>query len=117
MAWITRIRECRMVDAFLPQEKERQGDVGRNPGVVRMRRVCMLIHKSSIARTIGRERRLPEHRGAGPCGTLARCSTAGAMAWSVTHLVGPLVDYYATYVPPRFVLGASQRPRGRKRAA
>jgi hypothetical protein len=78
-------------------------------------RVASFLNASSIAEVIGRRHMvfLPEHAGAGPCGSAVKPHQACVgLAWSITHLVCPLRAYYATYVPP-MRLGGKTGPRHR----
>lgn len=117
MAGVVRgIIECRREEVLVPEE--RRSDVGRIPGVVRERRVCVQLPQHAIERTVGRRiHHLPETKGAGPCGTHGRAASGRSYAiwWSVRYLVHPIAAYYAAYVPPlRF--GAKPGPRGRRAA-
>lgn len=108
------IREC--VHELV--EVEEQRGLRQGPVLKETRRRCYDLPRESIARTVGRRiHTLPEHRGAGPCGTLARCASGRSYGtwWSVRNLITPLAAYYASYEPPlRF--GAKPGPRGRRTA-
>jgi hypothetical protein len=136
VAWVTGIREVRHVLVAA------DGDaVGQRRGPVMTRTVRQKVDlvPGSWLRVLGEPHELPAASGAGPCGTLARCSWVQRLvdpnlfvsqrfvtadpypivpsptpfAWSLEHLVAPLVAYYARYVPPlRF--GAKPGPRGRR---
>lgn len=117
MGWVRGIRDVRhrevSADAML-------AGIKRGPVVTRVERVITELPARSVADIVGRQRavELPEHTGAGPCGTLARRDEEErparcALTWSIEHLVAPLQAYYATYEPPmRF--GAKPGPRGRR---
>lgn len=140
MAWVKGIREVTHVTVAADG-----GKVGmkRGPVMTKQARRIADLAPESFARTIGRTALvfLPEHTGAGPCGTHARglfkprmidpakflgqrftgldpmppAPALSPLAWSMTHLLPPLAEYYATYEPPmRF--GAKPGPRGRRAA-
>lgn len=112
MAWVRGIRQC--VNVLVANEPHER----RGPMTMRQERVCVDLSAAAIEQTVGRRiHTLPDHRGAGPCGTLARTRSGRSYAtwWSVKHLIAPLAAYYAAYVPPlRF--GAKPGPRGRRAA-
>jgi hypothetical protein len=114
----------------------------RGPVVTKVQRVIMDLPARAIAETMRpRPMTLPEHTGAGPCGTFARCNweprlvdpnlfmgqrfvgedvlpiieAPTPLAWSIRHLVEPLQHHYATHVEPMH-FGAKTGPRGRRAA-
>lgn len=107
MGFIVSIREVRHVE--VPVQDDRRG-----PVVFARRRREETLPPEAWHRLLHFRVALPMHRSAGPCGTSVRgTSTAGALAWSIQHLIDPLAAYYATYEPPlRF--GAKSTPRGRR---
>lgn len=113
MAWVTAIREVRVVTVAANPDL-----VGfrKGPVMTRTRRVVREVPRASWASLMHFRVTLPAHRGAGPCGTDARRECRpGVLKWSRVYLLAPLAAYYSSYVPPmRF--GAKPGPRGRRAA-
>jgi len=109
------IREVRHVTVALDGELV---GLRKGPVMTKIERVITELPSRSIAQVIGCRPMifLPTHAGAGPCGSCVRgAAGADVLAWSIEHLVVPLVAYYADYEPPmRF--GAKPGPRGRRAA-
>jgi hypothetical protein len=123
MAWVLGIKEARIV------QPEREG----KSAIPKPVRQIVDLSASAISRTVTPgDCVLPDHTGAGPCGTLARAEAVDArvrfhgmpiifdgmlspLAWSITHLVVPLRAYYAVYeAPVRFGRFGSKAPRFRR---
>lgn len=122
MAWVRGIREVRYVTVSVEGKgvailRGEHLGVRRGPILTRQERVCVELPADAVARVVhGRAMRfLPEHKGAGPCGTWTRAACGARMLWSIEHLLAPLAEYYASYEPP-IRLGAKGTPRGRRAA-
>ena len=104
------IREVRYVTVAANGD---QAGFRRGPVMTRVQRVVREMPRDRWEQLLHFRVMLPEHRGAGPCGTYARgTSRPGVLRWSMVHLLAPLADYYSAYRPPmRF--GAKPGPRGR----
>lgn len=108
--WVIGIREVKIV------EVEIEDSSTHGPRMLRRQLTVIDLQPEAWVRLLHFRVALPQHRGAGPCGTSVRgVCTAGALRWSIEHLLDPLAAYYAAYVPPmRF--GAKPGPRGRRAA-
>lgn len=114
MSWVRGIKEVRHV--HVATDGAAVG-MKRGPVMTKVQRTTVELPPDVIERVVGGTFLfLPEHTGAGPCGTLARGQEGRSpLAWSIKHLVEPLAAYYATYVPPMH-FGAKTGPRGRRAA-
>lgn len=103
MAWVTGIREVRMIQP----ETEREGDGRQSMGRQSIPKPQRLVVTLPVGCVVGTIRQgptvvLPVHTGAGPCGTHARRERAlGVIAWSIVHLIEPLQAWYAEQNRPR----------------
>lgn len=132
MAWVRGIKEIRHVTVAASGGERWTTSAG--PVLTKIERRVIELLPRAIVETVKRRPMifLPEHTGAGPCGTRAREAhvdgrvrykgvpiafdgTLSPLAWSMEHLLAPLAAWYATYEPPLH-FGAKGGPRGRKAA-
>lgn len=118
MAWVTGVTQVKHVD--VPVQNGRRG-----PLIFHRECVVVQLEPHAVAEVVGCRLLvfLPEHTGAGPCGTYARYQIPDPLvsrnvrwrrspfAWSIRYLIEPLRAYYAAYVPPKR-FGAKPGPRG-----